>query len=215
MTNSRISEDKDPLRGFATGSFSEASAETPSSSFASLMQSPQNSPTDSSKLISPFELATAKPNAIPDPHSILAQMQLAQNTIEGIQGQLTQPNFKLKPSKKYLVKNKLLSANDNLRVVAAKLGSTLDEKEEEKAPSLPSKDSSPVGQFLGYLTDGLAQLESTKRQVAMLGRKPDLSPADFLFMQVKLTKAQQELEFTSTLLAKTIDGFKQIMNIQI
>lgn len=219
MNQPRIFKDGEKsISSFSSLSFSDTPQNSPSSSsqsFASLMQKPQTpSSEQTSSLVSPFELVQAK-SPIPDPHSLIAQMQQAQNTIEGIQGQMNHPNLKLKPSQKYLIKNKLVSANNNIRVVASKMGGSIEDSDDSDAAGSPSKGSSPVNQFIGYLTDGLAQLESTKRQVATLGGKPSLAPADFLLMQVKLSKAQQELEFTSTLLGSVINGFKQIMNIQL
>jgi flagellar hook-basal body complex protein FliE len=170
---------------------------------------------ETSSLISPFDLAQGKASLVLDPHSLGAQMQLVQNSMEKIQEQIQNPNLKLKPSQKHLVKNKLQSANKNIQEVASKMGGEIYAAEGMVTKEPPAKPAGAFSQFLDYLTDGLTQLESAKQQVALLGQKPALSPADFLLMQVKLNKATQELEFTNSLLGNAISGFKQIMNIQL
>ncbi len=42
-----------------------------------------------------------------------------------------------------------------------------------------------------------------------------MSPSDMLMVQIKLNKAQQELEYSSLLLGKAIDDLKMMMNIQL
>ena len=42
-----------------------------------------------------------------------------------------------------------------------------------------------------------------------------LSPAALLTIQVKLAKAQQELEYSSVLLSKAVDDIKTMFNIQL
>ena len=69
---------------------------------------------------------------------------------------------------------------------------------------------------MNYLADGQQQLASAQRQLQSLKAKGDsLAPADFLLVQVKLNKAQQELDFTSVLLANAVSGFKTLMNVQL
>ena len=69
---------------------------------------------------------------------------------------------------------------------------------------------------MNYLADGQQQLVSAQRQLQSLKAKGDsLAPADFLLIQVKLNKAQQELDFTSVLLSNAVSGFKTLMNVQL
>ncbi|MBM3198371.1 MAG: hypothetical protein FJZ58_03845 [Chlamydiae bacterium] len=191
----------------------------PSSNFSSLMQKAPSPP--SSSLQSPLELAHGgiKPNpAMANPQGLLAQMQLMQGAMQTVQGQISYPNLKMSSSQKYLIKNKLLSTNATLQAIQERMGSE-DQDQQQKESQTPEEEgqhSSPVSQFLRYITDGMSQLESAKVQLADLKDKADsLTPMDFLFIQLKLAKAQQEIEFTSILLSKMVDGFKMIMNIQL
>ena len=183
--------------------------------FSSYMQNNPavDSGSNKAQMISPFDLAQQGPKSgMPTPNvgTIMSQVQLAQNSMSDLQSQLSYPDLKLKASQKYIVKNKLTDANANLRAANAKLGS----------PILDSRPhgniSGPLGTFLNYVSDGMNQLDSAKQQLASLkSQGHNLTPADFLMIQIKMNKAQQEIDFTSTLLGKCVDDFKQLMNIQL
>jgi flagellar hook-basal body complex protein FliE len=164
--------------------------------------------------VSPFDLAGigAKPIAAPNMETLMHQASVAQNTLNTVHGQLSYPNLKLKASQKYLVKNKLMDANNHLRAANAKMGIS-----PEAAPvAATTKESGPIAQYLGYVTDGMNQLEAAKKQLGTISAQgSNLSPAEFMLLQLKFNKAQQELDFTSAVLGKSIEGFKTIMNVQI
>jgi hypothetical protein len=192
---------------------------TPSQSFSSLMQKPESglaSQAGKAQMVSPFDLAQGPRQNIGAPNldTLLAQVQLAQSTMSDLQNQFSYPNLKLKSSQRYVMKNKLADANANIRAATAKMGVPLPN--EEDAGSLPSKGTGPLAQFLNYVTDGMNQMESAKQQLNDLKNKgKNLTPADFLLIQIKLNKAQQELDFTSVLLSKAVEDFKMLMNIQL
>lgn len=193
---------------------STSDEESSTKSFSSLMQGNQTAP-EVEQMISPMQLpqiATAGP---PNPTTLLAQMQLAQNTMSTLQSQLSTPNLQLTNTQQLDIRNKLSSAGDYLQSAYGKIGSNIDQETQQDAGGAPSKGKGPIAQFLGLLTDGIQQLESSKSHVQNIGKEGMLSPGDFLLIQLKLAKAQQELEFTGVLLSKTIDGFKQIMGVQL
>jgi hypothetical protein len=104
----------------------------------------------------------------------------------------------------------MADANDNLRTFNAKLGA--------QAPEEPdiSKFTGPLGRFFAYLTDGQNQMEAAKQQLQNLkSQGSNISPGDFLLVQVKLNKAQQLLEFTSVLLSNAVSDIKQLMQVQL
>lgn len=186
-----------------------------SQSFASFMQGDKTSPMAASgktTLVSPFELAQGpKPLAqSPTVDSLLAQVNSAQGTVNDIQNNLSNPNLKLKSSHKYLMKNKLVDANTNLRAANTKLGANVPAEHD------PAKFSGPLGKFLGFLSDGQAQLTSAQKELQNLKDKgTSISPGDFLLIQVKISKASQELEYTSVLLSNAVQGLKTMMQVQI
>jgi len=70
--------------------------------------------------------------------------------------------------------------------------------------------------FLSLISDGQNQLEAAQEQLASLQKRGEsLSPGDMLLVQIKLNKAQQEIEYSSLLLSKAIDDMKMMMNIQL
>ena len=184
-------------------------------SFSSYMKAPPVAEQGGTKaqMISPFDLAQGGAKAgMPAPNlgTIMSQVNLAQSTMTDLQSQMNYPNLKLKPSQKYIIKNKLTDANSNLRMANAKLGIPSSD-----APT-SSKASGPLGRFLDYVSDGMNQLESAKMQLSTMKEKGhNLSPGDFLMIQIKMNKAQQELDFTSVLLSKAVEDFKMMMNVQL
>lgn len=162
--------------------------------------------------MSPAEMAQMPSiqTAGPSYNTLLAQVNGAHQTLSGIQDQLNTPNLKFKRQHQYLLKSKLNDANDHLASANARLG----------VPTQPSTDTpdsaGPVVKFLAYVTDGQNQLLAAKSQLEQLNEKGgQVSPSDMLLIQVKLSQAQQELEYSSTLLSKVVDFLKQMLSIQL
>ena len=184
-------------------------------SFSSLMKTGEPPLANKTPMISPFDLMQSGHSPITQAattDNLLAQVKHAHSTLGDISNQLNTPKLKLRSSDKYLLKNKLNNTTANLRAVNAKLGT--NEEKPEEAPS--TKFQGPLARFMNYLADGQQQLVSAQRQLQSLKAKGDsLAPADFLLIQVKLNKAQQELDFTSVLLSNAVSGFKTLMNVQL
>ncbi len=214
MSQHRIPSDLDPSRSQRSGSLipEESGEDSQKTSFSSLMQSNPVEQDPTSMTINPMQLAQMATAGPINPSTILAQVQMVQNQMLNVKGQISHPNLKLNTSQKNTIKNKLVSANSKLEEAHLKMGGTLDKKEEE-AGDAPSKG--PIAHFLGMLSNGLDQLEDTKHLVKTVSKNGQLCPADFLTIQIKLAKASQEIEFTGVLLSKTLDGFKQLMSVQL
>jgi hypothetical protein len=209
---------EDPGRIFETTPIGGGEAEkgglaVPTQQFSSFMKpgTPMETAGKSS-MISPFALMQGQPPLAQAPtmETLLAQVNNVQSTMGDINSQLNTPNLKLKASTKYLVKSKLTDANDNLRTFNAKVGGDMP-----KEPDV-SKFTGPLGRFFAYLSDGQSQMEAAKQQLQNLkDQGSNISPGDFLLVQVKLNKAQQLLEFTSVLLSNAVSDIKQMMQIQL
>lgn len=163
--------------------------------------------------VSPFDLAHGKvPAPGPTFDTIQAQAKMAHASLGDIANQLKTPKLKLKQSTKYLLKNKLTSAKGNILSAATKLGAKSIGDEDEEEP----KGAGALGKFLDLVTSGQRQLQATQEQVQQIAAQgKSMNPADMLLIQVKLNKAQQQLEYSSMLLGKAVDDFKQMMNIQL
>jgi hypothetical protein len=219
MVDKPIPKDiEDPGRIFETtpiggGESEKGGLAVPTQQFSAFMK-PGNPMETAGKspMISPFGLMQGQPPLAQAPtmETLLAQVNNVQSTMGDINSQLNTPNLKLKASTKYLVKSKLTDANDHLRTANVKLGGQMPEEADI------SKFTGPLGRFFAYLTDGQNQMNSAKQQLQNLkDQGANLSPGDFLLIQVKLNKAQQLLEFTSVLLSNAVSTIKQMMQVQL
>lgn len=184
--------------------------------FSSFMKEAQGTTMLSSgktPMISPFDLpshgaplATGAPNL----NTVMTQVKNAQGTLGDLSTHLSTPGLKLKSSTKYVLKNKMTDANTHFRAANAKLGAAVSNEPEEK------EFSGPLGKFFSYIQDGQRQLESAQDQIKkMKDSSQTLSPSDFLLIQIKMNKAQQEIEYSSVLLSNAVSAFKQLMQIQL
>jgi hypothetical protein len=126
-----------------------------------------------------------------------------------------QPNFEtpqnINTSKKSkAVRNKLENANDHIRGAVEKLGGDPGEEVNLRAKK------NPIAKFLTLVSDGQEQLNNATTLVNKLNSSgQSINPAELLLVQVKLQKAQQELDYTSVLLGKAVDVIKTLFNVQI
>lgn len=181
------------------------------STFQSFMeQAPSGKPGQASPLASPFDLP-GHPSGLPTAptlDTLLQQTKSAQLTLGDINSQLNTPNLRLKQSSKYLLRNKLSDANAHLLTANGKLGAEIPQ------PSVIP--SGPLGKFVGLVTDGQNQLVAAQKQLQSLQAKgAHLTPADLLLVQVKLNMAQQEMEYSSVVLAKAVEDIKTLFSVQL
>jgi len=190
----------------------EEEQQAPGQSFESFMSEKATGKGEQPSSVSPFDLAQgqAQQTATPTNESILAQMNSTSGVLGDIQQQLQTKNLKLKQSQKYLLRNKLSDANSYIRSAAGKAG-----VDTGAAPSKLTRQS-PITKFLALVTDGQNQLANAQKQITQMTKGgAKMSAGDYLLVQVKLSKAQQELEYTSVLLSKAVDGIKLLFNVQL
>jgi hypothetical protein len=66
------------------------------------------------------------------------------------------------------------------------------------------------------LGDGQDQLMAVQKQIKTLSESEGgISPADMMYLQVKMGQAQQEIEYSSTLLGKVIQSITQLLQTQL
>lgn len=187
----------------------------PSSEFQSLMQSlPAASPQKASEAQSPFDIFEGKQNTTPQEtslDSLLQQISSSRTTADDISTQFKDnPTLKLSQGQNQILRDKLSDSSAHFRSVNQTLGVNPGEQ-----PEIPA-GSKPIERFLSYVTDGQSQLDMAQQQLSDLQAKGEnLNPSDFLLIQVKLSKAQRQLEYSSILLSKAVDDFKQLMSVQI
>jgi len=153
---------------------------------------------------------STKVTANPTADSVTAQMKTSSGTLGDLQSKLNTPNLKLKPHQKHLLRNKLSNANS--------LISTATEKTGAKTTPLPAGVSrqNPIARFLSYVTNSQQKLAESQQQIQNIAKSgKTMSPGAYLLVQVKLNKAQQELEYSSVVLSKAVDDIKTLFNVQI
>ena len=150
-----------------------------------------------------------KPTVV-TPTELIAQTEQAVTKMEGLKTKLQQPGAELRESAVPLLQNKLTHIDENIKVALNKAGV----EHKPVAPVEPSNN--PIMRFLGFLTDGQYQLNTLASQVESwhLNGK-EITPAAMLSLQIKVGYISQELEFFSSLLNKTLESTKTIMNVQV
>lgn len=142
-------------------------------------------------------------------NSLLAQAKTAQDSLGTVEQQLNDKNLKLKRSQSHLVRQKLGDANSYLQAAGSKLGV-------DPTPSNVKPGTSGITRFIAMVNDGQDQLAEVQKQLAeMSARGGEINPGEMMAVQVKMGLAQQEIEYTSTLLGKTIQSITQLMNTQL
>lgn len=159
----------------------------------------------------PMELTrpSAMQTAGPSLNTLLAQANVAQDSLGTVEQQLNTPNLRFKRSQAHLLKNKLTDAQTYTRAVAAKLGV-------ETPPKQLPPGSGVLERFLGYVGDGQDQMAAVQNKLQdMASSNQQLNAADMMLIQAKMNIAQQEIEFSSTLLSKVVSSITTIMGIQL
>jgi len=149
-------------------------------------------------------------SSTPTYQSLLSQSANARDTLGEIEKNLNTANLKFKKSQEDLLGTKLKNANDHLADAADKLNA--------KVPPDTKVDSSasPITRFLAMVGDGQNKLIETQAQLQKLSTSgKEIRPGDMLLIQVKLSQAQQEIEYSTTLLAKVVDSLKTILQTQL
>lgn len=193
----------------------EDKGEPPEKNFSSLMNPDGSAIKESQQQTnapSPFDLAqgNSKQLAQPTPETLLGQMQSVSGVLGDVQNQLHTKNLKLKPSQKYLLRNKLNESNSQIRGAASKLGVDVGQ------PPSKSLRQNPAARFLSIVTDGQQQMQAAEAKIREIQKNPkSVNPGEMLMVQIKLAKAQQELEYSSVLLSKAVEDVKTLFNIQI
>ncbi|MEM8727949.1 MAG: hypothetical protein AAGE99_04490 [Chlamydiota bacterium] len=162
---------------------------------------------------SPFDLVAQGKVADatgPTYESVLGQMNSTASVLGDLQNQLSDKNLNLRQSQKYLLRNKLANVHQNIKTVAQKTGT-------DTGLSVPQfNHKNPVNKFLGLLADSQNQLSNAQTKIK--GFNSDgisMNPGDLLSVQLKLAKAQQELEYCSVLLTTVVSDIKTLFNIQL
>lgn len=146
------------------------------------------------------------------PGELIAQSEEAFDRIGKVKEIMAAPDIKIKGSYQGLLKNKLSHIDENLRITLSKAGADYSSEQKVETQGLMN----PIERYLGYLTHSQDQLKNLSSQIqAMEDNHKELTPANMLALQIKVGYIQQELEFFTSLLNKSLESTKTLMNVQV
>lgn len=144
---------------------------------------------------------------------LVAQAQTVIKQIDTIKDKLNTPNLNLKSSVQTLLRNKLTHINENIKVALSKTGIEYTPAQKQQPTAATNN---PIERFLGYLTDSQYRLQHLADEVQTMGEnQSSFTPATMLALQIKVSFVSQELEFFISVLNKTLESTKTIMNVQV
>ncbi len=146
-------------------------------------------------------------------NDLVAQTAEASQRVEQVKSELETPDLTIKKPVERLMRNKLTHISDELKIALSRAGA-----EPVEAPQLAGESvaPNPATKFLDHLTHAQYQLDHLGAYLqAMVDTDQDLSPANMLAIQIKVNKIQQELEFFTNMLNKSLESTKAMMNVQI
>ncbi len=158
---------------------------------------------------SPMELTQPMAQGTPTFDSLMTQAKTTQDTLGTVKDQLGTKNLKLKRSQSHLLRNKLTDAHESMQAAGAQIGVN------REGPQLGS-GLSAIDRFISYVDSGQEQMTALQGKLQEMAAHPEkLNAAQMLLVQVKMSQAQQAIEYSSALLGKVIDSIKTILNTQL
>jgi hypothetical protein len=145
------------------------------------------------------------------PDTLIHQSQSTIGQIEEVKKKLAASKDELQdPSVQEVLSNKLEHIDEHLKAALNRTGS-------EYIPlASTQKTENPIERFLGFLTHGQYQLQKIADEVHNMHlNKNEISPANMLVIQLKMGYVQQEIEFFTAVLNKSLESTKTVMNVQV
>lgn len=182
--------------------------------FKQHMDKTEANPLQNQKAPSPMDIARANkiaPSSPPTMNSVTEQMNSVSSSLGDIKTQLHTKGLKLKNSENHLLRTKLGNANEHINIAGNKLGIRPSPN-----PRAMNKSKNPITRFLAMVSDGQRQMVDAADTIKNLNASGQaVNPGDLLLVQIKLNKAQQELNYTSVILGNATSMVKTLFNIQI
>ncbi len=142
-------------------------------------------------------------------NDLRARVQAPIASIEDVQQK--QPDLRLSPAHDALLTDKLIHVDSSLKTALNKVGVEVTAQEIHQ-----TMGQKPLVKFLNMLSNSDRQLYTLTNEISALqGPKTNLSPAELLAVQIKLSFVTQELEFFTNVLNKALEGTKTVMNVQV
>jgi hypothetical protein len=122
----------------------------------------------------------------------------------------------LNPAYQNVLKNRLSHIDDSLKIALSKAGVEYTPPESVASAAPGGGAANPIERFLGFLTSSQYQLEHLSQTIEALQlTDAKLSPASMLAIQIKVGYVQQQMELFTSMLNKSLESTKTIMNVQV
>ena len=130
----------------------------------------------------------------------------AQSTEKGLNNAAFKDPKALTGYQKSLIKGHLKDASNHINQAAEQVG----------VAGSPASGSGTIAHFLAWVGQGQDTMVSVQGKLQEMAKNPDsLNPADMLLVQTKMNQAQNEIQFSTTLMGKVIESFKTILQTQL
>jgi len=150
------------------------------------------------------------------PEDLKSQANHLISQIDNVKEQLKTVQTDIKPSYQQLLRNRLTHIDENLKIALSKAGVESSSATASSTPVTAANGKNPIEKFLGYLTQGQYQLDHLHQTLDnMVLTNAQLTPANMIAIQLKVSQVQQEIELFTSLLNKALESTKTIMNVQV
>lgn len=145
------------------------------------------------------------------PDAIKTQAKDLISQLDRVKTQLSQTQGEIKPAYQTILRNRLTHIDDNLKIALSKAG-----VEYTPPPATSTGNQNPVQRFIHMLSDSQSQLENLHGTIDKLNMTgAQITPANMLAIQIKMSYVQQQIELFTSLLNKALESTKTIMNVQV
>lgn len=145
------------------------------------------------------------------PDTIKAQAKDVIAQMENVKTKLSQANTEIKPSYQTLLRNRLTHIDDSLKIALNKVGVEYT----PQSVTVTAENPNAVNKFINFLTNSQNQLETLNVSIDQLSTSGQVTPANMLAIQMKMSYVQQQVELFTSLLNKALESTKTIMNVQV
>ena len=130
----------------------------------------------------------------------------AQSTKHGLNNPVFKDPNSLTGYQKKLITGHLKDASNHINQAASQVG----------VSGSPASGSGTIAHFLAWVGQGQDTMVSVQGKLQEMAKNPDsLNPADMLLVQTKMNQAQNEIQFSTTLMGKVIESVKTILQTQL
>jgi hypothetical protein len=206
----RINPQTDPLDALLDQNKQNAA------SFSDFMSKPNSiDPQVSNNLMEGIPRNANRPKGMVGPanvESILKESQKLAQSIESLKVQLSAPGVQIRGASESLLEGKLSNISLYLKSMYKQL--QLPSAPGEGSTLFPSESAQPLKRFISMLSNSQHQLEKMGGEINVLAGKKEFNPGEMMKIQYKMYLVSHNVELFTSLLSKSTESIKTVMNVQ-